>query len=371
MRRKDSQTPQGLVLVTGGAGFIGTNLTHRLLGQGIHVRVLDSLARPGVEDNLRWLRATHPTGLDVIIGDIRDRGVLETAMRGVQHVFHFAAQVAVTTSLVDPRSDFDVNAAGTLNLLETARVQRHPPGVTYASTNKVYGALDGLDVRIQGARYLPADAGVRQRGIDERQALEFHSPYGCSKGAAEQYVLDYARTFGMRNCVLRMSCIYGPHQHGNTDQGWVAHFLRAARAGDPIIIYGDGRQVRDLLFIDDFTAALMRVLALSGSLRGRAFNIGGGADNTVSLLELIDMIEALLGRNVRLRHEAWREADQKYYVSDTTRFCQATGWVPRVRVASGLRALASWLERSAGEEDLPRRVAPEPVFDSARPGLSS
>jgi CDP-paratose 2-epimerase len=340
LKSTDSAAP---VLITGGAGFIGTNLAHRLLTQGNRVRVFDSLAREGVTENLHWLRTTHRDRLEIVIGDVRDPPALDAALRDVRHVFHFAAQVAVTTSLTDPKADFSTNAAGTLNLLEAARAQSTPPAVTYASTNKVYGALADLGVHAYGTRYVPADSRVRLRGIDESRPLEFHSPYGCSKGSAEQYVLDYARTFGMRNTVLRMSCIYGPHQHGNADQGWVAHFLRTARRGDPLTVYGDGLQVRDVLFIDDFVNALLRALEHPEKLAAQAFNMGGGVENTVSLLELIDMIEEIYGRALEVQYEEWRDADQKYYVSDITRFAAATGWRPRVRVESGVRALAAWL----------------------------
>jgi CDP-paratose 2-epimerase len=343
------------VLITGGAGFIGINLAHRLLSQGYPVRIFDSLSRSGVDENLRWLRDTHPLGLEVQLGDVRDEKSVQEAVRDVRHVFHLAAQVAVTSSLLDPQHDFAVNAGGTLNLLEAARATASRPGVTYASTNKVYGALEHVALLGEGERYVPADARLQAHGIDETQALEFHSPYGCSKGAAEQYVLDYARTFGMANCVLRMSCIYGPHQHGNADQGWVSHFLRCALLDVPLTIYGDGRQVRDLLFIDDFTAALETVLEQAPALAGRAFNLGGGVRNTVSLLELIDIIEEMERRTVTLRFAPWREADQRYYVSDTGRFRESTGWRPRVAVAAGVRALAAWVRQREldGAQPLP------------------
>jgi CDP-paratose 2-epimerase len=333
------------VLITGGAGFIGVNLAHRLLSHGYAVRIFDSLSRSGVEENLRWLRDTHPVGLEVYIGDVRDAKSLQEAVRDVRHVFHLAAQVAVTSSLLDPQHDFAVNAGGTLNLLEAARAAASRAGVTYASTNKVYGALEHVALVVDGERYVPTDARLQTHGIDETQALEFHSPYGCSKGAAEQYVLDYARTFGMANTVLRMSCIYGPHQHGNADQGWVSHFLRCALFDAPLTIYGDGRQVRDLLFIDDFTAALETVLERAPALAGRAFNLGGGVRNTVSLRELVDIIEQMEGRALPLRHAPWREADQRYYVSDTGRFRETTGWRARVGVAAGVRALAAWIRQ--------------------------
>ncbi len=359
------------VLITGGAGFIGSNLAHHLLDQGLQVRIFDALARAGTEENLRWLRATHPERLEIVLGDICDRRAVREAVRDVQHVFHFAAQVAVTTSLDDPQHDFAVNAGGTLNLLEAARAQEHPPSIVYASTNKVYGALADVTVLAQGARYLPDDPRIRRHGIGEARPLEFHSPYGCSKGAAEQYVLDYARTFGMRNTVLRMSCIYGPRQHGNADQGWVAHFVRSAAHGEPLTIYGDGRQVRDLLFIEDFVAAQLCILRDVDAHAGQAYNIGGGVANTVSLLELVDIVEQLQGTRLEPRFEDWREADQKYYVSDITRFSNATGWRPRVGVGAGVRALGAWLGAHVptGESRVP--LAAEPRDGFAQQGANS
>lgn len=334
------------VLVTGGAGFIGTNLSERLLSGGERVRILDNLSRPGVEENLRWLARRHPGRLEVEVGDVRSRRVVARAVRGAGAVFHFAAQVAVTTSLVAPLRDFDVNARGTLGVLEAVRAEPAPPPLVYTSTNKVYGALEDLEVRPRGARYEPSRPGRFGRGVGEGRPLAFHSPYGCSKGAADQYVLDYARTFGLPMAVFRMSCIYGPHQHGNEDQGWVAHMLRAAIRGEPITIYGDGKQVRDLLFVEDLVEAFLAARARIEALAGQAFNIGGGPRNTVSLLELLDLVARLEGERPALRFDAWRAADQRWYVSDTSRFQAATGWRPRVGVADGVARLHAWLTAS-------------------------
>lgn len=344
-----AQAPASAVLITGGAGFIGANLAHRLLERGCKVRILDSLARAGVEDNVAWLREVHGERIDVRQADVRDADAVRAAVEGADHVFHLAAQVAVTSSLVDPRHDFSVNALGTLNVLEAIRGCARPPSIVFSSTNKVYGALDDIDVAIAGQRYVPSDANVRTHGVGESRALEFHSPYGCSKGAAEQYVLDYARSFGVHSVVLRMSCIYGPHQHGNEDQGWVAHFIRSALAGRPITIYGDGCQVRDVLFVGDFLDALEAAYAGIRELSGHAFNIGGGTANTVSLRELLEIIERALNTPVEVEFDAWRTGDQKYYVSDLARFRAATGWRPRTSVRQGVEALAAWLDAAVPE----------------------
>jgi CDP-paratose 2-epimerase len=337
--------------VTGGAGFIGTNLTARLLGQGLRVRLLDSLARDGVARNLRWLETTYPGQFECLVGDVRNRHTLHGALEGIEHVYHLAAQVAVTSSLRDPQLDFAVNAQGTLNLLEAARARPGPPSIVFASTNKVYGSLHDVGVERNGSRYVPVDQQVRRFGIGESRALEFHSPYGCSKGAAEQYVLDYARTFGLRTTVLRMSCIYGPHQFGNEDQGWVAHFARRALGRAPLAIYGDGLQVRDILFVDDFVELMMRARERIGTMAGQAFNVGGGPESTISLLELLDLLEGVLGSRSRVRFEPWREADQKYYVSDTRRVREVTGWQPCTGVRSGVQALVRWLRDNEHADD--------------------
>src|SRR5436305_4052109 len=298
------------VLVTGGAGFVGTNVADRLLRDGHEVVVLDNLSRVGVRDNLNWLRAHHGDRLTVVRGDVRDANVVREALRGVDQVFHFAAQVAVTTSVDDPRHDFAVNLAGTLNLLEVVRQQPKPPALLFTSTNKVYGGLTDVRVRDIGGRYQPEDDTWRAHGISEARPLDFCSPYGCSKGGADQYVLDYAKSYGLRTVVFRMSCIYGQHQQGNEDQGWVAHFVKQALAGEPITLYGDGRQVRDVLYVDDLIEAMLAAMARIDEFAGRAFNIGGGPANTVSLLELLDMIGKLCGEAPQVQFDEWRIGDQ-------------------------------------------------------------
>ncbi len=335
-----------LTLITGGAGFIGTNLADRLLSQHIPVRIFDNLSRPGVERNLDWLVRKHGPLVQIKVGDIRDASAVRSALKGVTHVFHFAAQVAVTTSLVQPIQDFDINARGTLNLLEALRQADTPAGLVFTSTNKVYGHLENVNLEIEGGRYQPVDEGARQ-GFCEQRPLDFHSPYGCSKGAADQYVLDYARTFGLSAAVFRMSCIYGPHQCGNEDQGWVAHFLLRALAGDSITLYGDGRQVRDILFVEDLLDALLLAQSRMEALRGNAFNIGGGPSRTISLLELIELIGQIHGAQPRLKFEDWRAADQRYYVSDIRRFSEATGWTPKVNVRDGVTRLYNWLQSAS------------------------
>jgi len=334
-------------LITGGAGFIGTNLAARLLASGQPVLVFDDLSRPGVERNLAWLRETHGERLRVEIADVRDPLALKTAVRSASMVFHLAAQVAVTTSLQDPRGDCEINIGGTLNVLEAIRAVAEPPPLIFTSTNKVYGALSDLSLHKSQSRYQPLEPTLRS-GIGEERPLDFHSPYGCSKGAADQYVLDYARTFGIPAIVFRMSCIYGLHQQGNEDQGWVAHFLIRAIEGAPIALYGDGMQVRDLLFVEDLVDALLLAQANSHTLSGQAYNIGGGLGNTVSLLELIDLIASLQENKPEIRMNDWRPGDQRYYVSDTSKFKAATGWAPKVSVREGVERLYEWLSRARG-----------------------
>ncbi|MGE0080528.1 MAG: NAD-dependent epimerase/dehydratase family protein [Thiohalomonadaceae bacterium] len=354
---------RGVHLITGGAGFIGTNLAARLLAEGKRVRLLDNLQRAGTETNLKWLAEQYGERLEFVLADMRDEDVVAEATLDAEAVFHFAAQVAVTTSLETPVHDFEVNARGTLNLLEALRQHPAPPPLIFTSTNKVYGGLEGVDFRLDGARYAPADPLLARQGVDESRPLSFCSPYGCSKGAADQYVVDYARTFGLPAVVLRMSCIYGPHQFGNEDQGWVAHFMRQVASGEPITIYGDGRQVRDVLFVDDLLETFGAVLHHINALKGHAFNVGGGPQNTLSLLELIDRLAEIADCVPEVRFEGWRASDQRWYVSDTGRFTQATGWRPEVNVADGLQRLWRWI---TGEHLAPAAVRQPPAQEGRR-----
>ena len=334
------------ILITGGAGFIGSNVAHRLLSAGHRVRLLDNLSRSGAERNLRWLIETHGDMVDIEVPDVRNLSNIKQAVKDASQVFHFAAQVAVTSSLSDPIEDFEINARGTLNLLEAIRGTDNPPPLIFTSTNKVYGTLGDIQFTDGATRYAPVDSFIRERGIAENRPLDFHSPYGCSKGAADQYVIDYARTYGIPALVFRMSCIYGPHQYGNEDQGWVAHFMIRSITSKPITIYGDGKQVRDILFIEDLVDALLLAQQHMRRLSGSAFNIGGGPANTISLLELLDLITELHGGELSIEFESWRAADQRYYVADTGKFAALTGWKPKVGVRDGVRRLYEWLMAS-------------------------
>jgi CDP-paratose 2-epimerase len=346
------------VVVTGGAGFIGANLVDRLARAGERVLVYDSLARPGVEANAEWLKRRHGARVQVEIADMRDRYALREAVRMASAIYHFAAQVAVTTSLEDPGTDFEVNACGTFNLLEALRRRNDPPPLVFTSTNKVYGALEGVEVEARANRYAPVSAELEAFGIAETQPLAFCSPYGCAKGAADQYVLDFGRIYGLPTTVFRMSCIYGPRQLGTEDQGWVAHFVRAALEGEPITVYGDGRQVRDLLFVDDLVEAMLLARARIGEVQGRAFNVGGGPANAVSLLEILRLIEPLAGAPPKVRFGPWRPGDQLYYVSDTRALCARTGWRAKVDVGTGLARLWRWLCAQRGESPSTRSEPP-------------
>lgn len=331
------------VLITGGAGFIGSNLAHRLAGMGHHVMVYDSLARPGVETNLHWLVSAHGPRIEPVIADIRDTTLLRACVARAGLIYHFAAQVAVTTSLVDPLEDFAVNLASTIGLLEAARVQALPPPVIFASTNKVYGDLGDLEFTLSPAGYVPAEIDLRRHGIGEDRRLDFHTPYGCSKGGADQYVIDYARSFGVPAAVLRMSCIYGRRQLGTEDQGWVAHFLIRAMNGEPITLFGDGQQVRDVLDVDDAVAAYVALAERIDQLSGRAYNLGGGPDNAVSLNMMIDHVATLAGRRPIMERSGWRAGDQRWFVADT-RAVRAALDLPQPRDwRTGVAELHRWL----------------------------
>lgn len=332
------------VLITGGAGFIGANLADRLAGTGHHVIIYDALARDHVEENLEWLTKRHGPRVAVEVADVRDFYALRDTVRHAAKVYHLAAQVAVTTSIDNPLHDFEVNARGTLNLLEAIRACAEPPPLVFTSTNKVYGRVIGDDALIEGKTRHSPTGDAAQFGFAEATGLDFCSPYGCSKGAADQYVQDYARVYGLPTVVFRMSCIYGPRQFGNEDQGWVAHFVRAALEERPIVIYGDGKQVRDILFIDDLVDALLHAQEQMPSLSGQAFNIGGGPANALSLLELLALIERRTGVRPTHSFRPARAGDQLYYVSDIRRFGAATGWRPRIGVTEGLDRLTRWIK---------------------------
>jgi CDP-paratose 2-epimerase len=341
-----SLTDSRPVLVTGGAGFIGSNIADALARRGHEVLVYDALSRPGVEGNLAWLQDRHGARIQSVVADVRDEDELARAAREAKAVFHMAAQVAVTTSMVDPREDFDINIRGTLHLLDALRLKGEGTPVIFASTNKVYGDLADLEFRLEGDKYVPVDEHVAANGIGEARPLDFHTPYGCSKGAADQYVLDYARSFGMRTAVVRMSCIYGMRQMGTEDQGWVAHFLIRALEGRPITLYGDGCQVRDILDVSNAVDAYLKIWERIDEVSGRAFNLGGGPRNAVSLRELLGHISALLGHEVAVDYSDWRAGDQRYFVADTSSLRTALDLAPAVPWKQGVAALADWLRET-------------------------
>jgi CDP-paratose 2-epimerase len=332
------------VIITGGSGFIGSNLADSFLAEGEDVIVLDNLGRPGVDQNLAWLTERHGGRVHPVLADVRDLRGIEAAFQDAKAVFHLAAQTAVTTSLVSPIDDFEANARGTVNVLEAVRKAGKRAPVIFASTNKVYGALEDIEMVEMDDRYVPADRAIRDFGIDERRPLDFCTPYGCSKGVADQYVLDYAKSFGIPTAVLRMSCIYGPRQFGTEDQGWVAHFLIKALSGEPVSIYGNGKQVRDILYVDDAIAAYRAVHAAIDTAKGRVFNLGGGPQNSVSILLVLREIEKLVGKPLQTAFGDWRAGDQFFFVADTRRLESELGWQASTRWKTGLRQLADWLQ---------------------------
>lgn len=337
------------ILITGGAGFIGSNLAERLLRQtGAHIRIFDNLSRTGVARNLEWLQsmAAAPGRLEFLPGDVRDASTLKEAARDVSEIYHLAAQVAVTSSIEDPIQDFEVNTCGTMNVLEAARASGRKPFVLFTSTNKVYGALDALQVVAEGTHYRAKNRDFH--GVNELAPLDFHSPYGCSKGAADQYVRDYGRIYGLPTTVFRMSCIAGPRQFGNEDQGWVAHFLYSALSHKPITVYGNGLQVRDVLHVYDLLDAIMVARDSGESNHGQIYNLGGGMERAVSVLDLLRMIEDRIGESLDLRKGALRPGDQPFYISDTSKFTDRTGWRPKRSLAEILESIHEfWLTHRA------------------------
>jgi CDP-paratose 2-epimerase len=333
------------IVITGGAGFIGSNLAERLLRQrDVRVRIFDNMSRLGVERNIEWLQTkAGDTRLEIVRGDTRDAEAVRDAVCDADEIFHLAAQVAVTTSVDDPATDLMVNVLGTFHVLEGARLSKRKPFVLFTSTNKVYGALESLAVRAEKTRYVAARAGFR--GVTEDEPLDFHSPYGCSKGAADQYVRDYARIYGLDTVVFRMSCIAGPRQFGNEDQGWVAHFLYSVLRGKRITVCGDGLQVRDVLHVYDLVDAMMAAREVRERTRGEVFNLGGGMERAVSVKEMLHMCERRAGRTARLQHAMVRPGDQPLYITDTAKLQALTGWTPRRDIDDILDAIETfWQE---------------------------
>lgn len=328
-------------LITGGAGFIGCNLANALLARGEQVTVLDNLSRPLTDLNLTWLQEQHGDKLHFVKADIRDEAAMLAAVPGHDVVYHLAGQVAVTTSVVDPRTDFAINALGTFNVLEAARLASPQPVLFFASTNKVYGGMEQVVVEEQATRYAYRDL---PGGVTEEQQLDFHSPYGCSKGAADQYVRDYARIYGLKTVVFRQSCVFGPRQFGVEDQGWAAHFVIAAVMGRPLNIYGDGKQVRDMLYIDDLVSAYLAALERIDQVAGSIYNIGGGPANSLSIwAEFGPLLEKLTGNTIQVAYGDWRPGDQPVYISAIEKAAAELGWRPQVNVAEGMARLVAWV----------------------------
>jgi len=329
-------------VLTGGAGFIGSNTAAYLLKEGHEVVVIDDLSRPGSETNLAWLFEMDPD-LGFYQVDVRDYAAFRHALDQINQIdilFHFAAQVAVTTSVQDPRLDFTVNALGTFNMLEAVRNLNLDPVILFSSTNKVYGALESLGVVEEETRYRYQDL---EKGVPETTPLDFYSPYGCSKGAADQYVHDYSRIYGKKTIVFRNSCIYGPRQFGVEDQGWLAWFIIAALKGKELSIYGDGKQVRDILHVSDLIRAMMAACK-NESAYGRVFNMGGGPENSISVWkEFSPVLEKLLGKKLDVTYGPWRPGDQKIYISDTSRAREELDWKPEFSVHDGIKDLYQWV----------------------------
>jgi CDP-paratose 2-epimerase len=330
------------VTITGGAGFIGSNLAHRLLGEGHNLTIFDNLSRPGGESNIAWLREEYGApAFRLVQADLTDFDALKRAVEGAQRLYHLAGQVAVTTSVRNPRADFEANALGTFNALEAARLVGDNPVVLYASTNKVYGGMEEIAIEERDNRYVYVDF---PRGIPETASLDFHSPYGCSKGAGDQYTRDYHRIYGLRTVVMRQSCIAGPRQMGIEDQGWVAWFIIAALKGRPITIYGDGKQVRDVLFIDDLLDAYDAAVRQIDRAAGQVYNVGGGPGNTLAIWsEFGPLLEELLERPISASRAGWRPGDQLVYISDIEKIRRHLGWSPEIGVREGISRLVEWI----------------------------
>ncbi len=332
-------------LVTGGAGFIGSNYVNRLLQRGEKVTVYDNLSRGGARRNLEWLQKNFgDDAFEVIVGDVRDAPAIQEAAKDADVIVHLAGQVAVTTSVIEPRYDFESNALGTFNTLEAARLSERDPIFIYASTNKVYGGMEDVELAEEPTRWRYK---YLVNGCPETQPLDFHSPYGCSKGTGDQYVRDYSRIYGLRSTVFRQSCIYGPRQFGIEDQGWVAWFIIAAVTGRPITVYGDGKQVRDILNVEDLLNAYDLAVEKNDIAAGKVYNLGGGPGNVMSVwAEFGPILERLLGRKIEVGHGDWRPGDQRVFYADIHKAEQELGWKPKIGVEEGIRRLYNWVQEN-------------------------
>jgi CDP-paratose 2-epimerase len=332
-------------LITGGAGFIGSNYVHRLLKRGEKVTIFDNFVRAGAPRNLEWLKKEFgENAFEVMVADIRDADRIAEAAQGVDVIVHLASQVAVTTSVTNPREDFEVNALGTFNVLEAARLSGKKPIVLYSSTNKVYGGMDDVEVVEDETRWHYKDL---KYGASEEQPLDFHSPYGCSKGTGDQYVRDYYRIYDIPTVVLRQSCIYGPRQFGVEDQGWLAWMLIAAVTGKPLTIFGDGKQVRDVLHVDDLLNAYDLAIAKIDIAKGQVYNMGGGVGNVLAIWsEFGPMIERLLGRKMEVARGDWRPGDQKVFYADYRKAERELGWKPQINLEDGIERLFQWVQEN-------------------------
>ncbi|MFA5644884.1 MAG: GDP-mannose 4,6-dehydratase [Candidatus Ratteibacteria bacterium] len=329
------------IVITGGAGFIGINLAEALLlSEKNHVFIYDNLSRKNTEENIRWLLSQKNPRLTFIQGDVRDYQKLQETFSEAKEIYHLAAQVAVTTSVLDPITDFSVNAEGTLYCLEACRKVAPEAFFLYSSTNKVYGKLSFLKLKKTSTRYMLLE---KKKGISEHEPLDFYSPYGNSKGAADQYTRDYNRIYGMKTLVLRQSCIYGDHQRGTEDQGWVAYFMIRGILNQPITLYGDGKQVRDLLYVKDLVNLYLRAAKNIEKVKGRIYTVGGGSENTFSLLEMIEFLETLLKKKILYSFEEWRPGDQKIFISDNSAVMRDLRWEIQYPAKKGLTALYRWI----------------------------
>jgi CDP-paratose 2-epimerase len=332
------------ILITGGAGFIGSNAADHFLGQGHEVTIYDNLSRVGATANLDWLRERHDHSLRIVRGDVRDFRLLDESVYGKDAILHLASQTAVTTSVENPREDFEINALGTFNVLEAVRHRAPDAAVLYASSNKVYGGMESLRIKEGEDRYTYRDY---PQGISEDFPLDFHSPYGCSKGAGDQYTIDYCRIYGLRTMVFRQSCIYGQRQFGVEDQGWVAHFIIGACFGRPITIFGNGKQVRDLLHVSDLVRAYELGLQNIDRLKGLAINVGGGPENTITIwTEFGPLLESIVGRPISVTFADWRPGDQRVFISDIQKANAELGWRPDVSPLVGIRDLYKWISQN-------------------------